>query len=315
VATGLIALDWGSSQLRAYRMGAGGSVLEQRASDDGASRLSGGAARFEAALRALAGDWLACAEPGLPVLACGMVGSAHGWREAAYASCPLPLDQLHRHLTRVEAGGGLQVHIVPGVRDRGADGLPDVMRGEETQLLGLLALQPALGQAATVVLPGTHSKWVRLEQGRLQGFATRMTGEQFALLREHSVLGRLMAPAEAFDAAALDFAAFTRGVAAARQSGGADLGRLLFSVRTLGLFGELPATGLADYLSGLLIGAELAAALPASDASAPLILVGEAALCERYRLAIGLWGREASVAAGPIAALGLWQVAQQSGWC
>jgi 2-dehydro-3-deoxygalactonokinase len=294
-------------------MAAGGAVLEQRASDDGASRLSGGAARFEAALRALAGDWLACAEPDLPVLACGMVGSAHGWREAAYASCPLPLDHLHRHLTSVDAGAGMQVHIVPGVRDRGADGLPDVMRGEETQLLGLLAMQPELGPAATVVLPGTHSKWVRLQQGRLQGFATRMTGEQFALLREHSVLGRLMAPAEAFDAAA-----FTRGVAAARQSGGADLGRLLFSVRTLGLFGELPATGLADYLSGLLIGAELAAALPASDASAPLVplvLVGEAALCERYRLAFGVWGREASVAAGPIAALGLWQVARQAGWC
>ena len=244
------------------------------------------------------------------MLACGMVGSAHGWREAAYASCPLPLDQLHRHLTVVEAGAGVKVHIVPGVRDRGADGLPDVMRGEETQLLGLLATQPGLAQAATIVLPGTHSKWVRLQQGRLQGFATRMTGEQFALLREHSVLGRLMAPAETFDSAA-----FTRGVAAARSSGGADLGRLLFSVRTLGLFSELPATGLEDYLSGLLIGVELAAALPACAATAPLVLVGEAALCERYLLAFGLWGREASVGAGPMAALGLWQVAQQAGWC
>ena len=309
MATALIALDWGSSQLRAFRMGAGGVVLEQRASDDGASRLQGGAPAFEAALQRLAGDWLQQGGPGLPVLACGMVGSAHGWREAAYAACPLPLHTLHRQLTVVQAGGGVQVHIVPGVRGRGADGLPDVMRGEETQLLGLLATQPALAAAATVVLPGTHSKWVQLREGRLQHFDTRMTGEQFALLREHSVLGRLMAPAEGFDAAA-----FVRGVDAARAAAGADLGRLLFSVRTLGLFGELPATGLADYLSGLLIGAELAAALPACSAAAPLVLVGEPALCERYRLACAQWGRTAGVGDGPLAALGLWQVALQAGW-
>ncbi|MFY9512249.1 MAG: 2-dehydro-3-deoxygalactonokinase [Rubrivivax sp.] len=306
-STRLIALDWGSSQLRAYRLGAEGQVLEQRASDDGASRLAGGAARFEAALRALAGDWLA---PGVPVLACGMVGSQHGWREAAYAACPLVLGRLQDHLAAVDGSDGLRVHIVPGVRDRAANGQPDVMRGEETQLLGLLAERPALAAGATVVLPGTHSKWVQLRQGRLEAFATRMTGELFALLREHSVLGRLMAASTGFDGAAFD-----RGVRAAREAGGADIARLLFSVRTLGLFDELPATGLVDYLSGLLIGTELAAGLPDSDAAAPLVLVGEAALCERYRRAFALWDREASVGTRPLAADGLWQLARQAGWC
>jgi 2-keto-3-deoxy-galactonokinase len=215
-ATALLALDWGSSHLRAFRLDAQGGAQDQRASADGASRLQGGAPAFEAALRRLAGDWL---QPGVPVLACGMVGSVHGWREADYVSCPIGLDALHHHLATVVARDGLRVHIVPGVSGRDAGGLPDVMRGEETQLAGLLSVSPGLAERSTVVMPGTHSKWVRLQSGRLQAFSTRMTGELFALLREHSVLARLMASGEGFDSEAFD-----RGVAAAREAGGQDLG-------------------------------------------------------------------------------------------
>lgn len=297
----MIALDWGSSQLRAFHLGEGGAVLAQRSSDDGASRLAGGAPAFEAALQRLAGDWL---QPGATVLACGMVGSAHGWREAAYLPCPVALDGLHRQLVTVAFAGGT-LAIVPGLATRGADGAPDVMRGEETQLAGLLHAEPALAADACVVMPGTHSKWVDLRAGRVQGFATRMTGELYALLREHSVLARLMAPAEAFDGDAFD-----RGVAIAREAGGADLARLLFGLRARGLFGELAPAGAADALSGLLIGAEIAAARPGAR---PLVLVGEPALCGRYARAFAAWGVTPQVHTAPLAARGLWAIAHAPG--
>ncbi len=309
-ASALVALDWGSSRLRAYRYDAAGNITAERTSADGASCLSGGASAFETALRRLAGDWLA---PGTAVLACGMVGSAHGWREAAYLPCPLELGGLHRRLVRLEAGAGLVLHIVPGLSTRGADGLPDVMRGEETQLVGLLAASPALAQRATVVMPGTHSKWVQLHAGRVQHFATRMTGELYALLRAHSVLSRAMAGTAPADG---DAAAFDRGVAAARAAEGADLARLLFGVRALGLFGELAPAAAPDYLSGLLIGAEVLAglrALPATPADGPVALVGEAALCERYARALAGCGRSAHRCDDALAARGLWRLAQAAG--
>lgn len=305
----LIALDWGSSQLRAYRFDAGGHIAEQRASADGASQLSGGAPAFAAALRSLVSDWLA---PGTPVLACGMVGSAHGWREAAYVPCPVALDALHERLVEVPegpAGEGLVVRIVPGLSTRSADGRPDVMRGEETQLCGLLEAAPRLAARACVVMPGTHSKWVRVRDGRVAGYATRMTGELYALLREKSVLARLM-PAGA--AAGVDAAAFDRGVADALRAGGADLAHLLFGVRALGLFGELAPAAAPDYLSGLLIGTEIASAR-AEMHDAPVALVGEAALCERYARALAAQGVAAQTFDTPLAARGLWRIARAAG--
>lgn len=299
----VIGLDWGSTQLRAYRFDAAGAVVEQRSSGDGASRLAGGAPAFEAALRALAADWL----PGAAVLACGMVGSAHGWREAAYLPCPLALDGLHRQLVQVHGADGLRVQIVPGATTRAADGAPDVMRGEETQLAGLLQAEPALAAGACVVMPGTHSKWVALRDGRVQHFATRMTGELYALLREHSVLGRLMVAQAAFDGPAFD-----QGVAAARAAGGRDLGRLLFGVRARGLFAELAGSAAPDFLSGLLIGAEVAAGLQDTD-ERPLWLVGEAALGERYARAFAAWGLQAHRIDQPLAARGLHAIARAAG--
>lgn len=303
--TALVALDWGSSQLRAWRFDAEGRIAGQRHGADGASRLTGGAPAFEAALRALAGDWLA---PGVPVLACGMVGSAHGWREAAYRPCPLDLDTLHTQLVSAHGHDGLVLHIVPGASTHGA-GAPDVMRGEETQLAGLLQAEAALPPRVQVVMPGTHTKWALLEGGRLAGFATRMTGELYALLREHSVLARLMDT----PAPALDTAAFDDGVAGARATGGADLARLLFGVRARGLFGELPRAAAADHLSGLLIGAEVAAALAADDVPGPRLIVGERPLAERYARALAAWGVPARHVDAPLAALGLWRTACAAG--
>jgi len=295
MAARLIALDWGSTRLRAFLLGADGEVLETRQSNDGASALHG-TDGFAAALAALVGDWRA-QQPGLKLLACGMVGSQHGWREAPYVRCPADAADL--------AGQALQVdealRIVPGlVDDKGG---PDVMRGEETQIVGALALHPELGDDACLVLPGTHSKWARVRQGRVTGFATHMTGELFALLRQHSVLARLM-PADGSSPASPG--AFLQGVDAAREDGG--LAHQLFAVRALGLFKRLASEQLPDYLSGLLIGHEIASELKGE--ARRLALIGDPALCARYVQALRHLGQPAPLLLDNTAPAGLWRLAQ-----
>jgi 2-dehydro-3-deoxygalactonokinase len=302
----LVALDWGSTRLRAWLLGEGGTVLAERQNGDGASVLTGGASAFDQALTALAGDWLA---QGLPTLACGMVGSAHGWREAAFVRCPARLDGLHHHLVDVRTRSGAAVHIVPGLVDEPAQATPDVMRGEETQVLGLLQAHPEFAEAACVLMPGTHSKWVQLRGGAVTGFRTRMTGEVYALLRGHSVLARLMVTS-ADDGVHAD--AFEAGVLAAHRADGTDLLAQLFSVRTLGLNRRWPPEALADHLSGLLIGHELAAGLRQVDG--PLPLVGEPALCRRYAHALEVLGVTTAGVHGNTVCAGLWQLAAQAGW-
>jgi len=169
-------------------------------------------------------------------------------------------------------------------------------------------VQPELAERACVLMPGTHSKWVQLKDGVVTGLRTRMTGEAYALLRQHSVLARLM-PA---DDTTPHPQAFAAGVAAARDAHGTDLLAQLFSVRTLGLTQRWPAEALADHLSGLLIGHELVAGLRAADG--PLALVGEPALCRRYSQALEVLGATAVTAHANTACAGLWQLAVQAGW-
>ena len=314
----MIGLDWGSSSLRALRLGTDGEVLEVRSSTQGASTLDGKPASFVAALDALIGDWHVVPAP---VLACGMVGSQHGWREVPYADCPADAQALAAAALRVD-WRGKSVHLLPGLRcetDAGDAGVPDVMRGEETQVLGALQLDASLAPRACIVLPGTHSKWARVTDGALLGFATHMTGELFAVLRQHSVLGRLM-PADALadaggDAQAAHAAqAFAAGVRAARAQGQLGLSHQLFAVRTLGLTGRLAHAVLPDYLSGLLIGHELRAGLAWRAAhqlaDAPLLLIGEAALCQRYVAALALFDVGDVRVLPNTAPAGLWRLAQ-----
>jgi 2-dehydro-3-deoxygalactonokinase len=273
VAPALLAVDWGTSALRGALLAADGSVIAEQTSAQGLLRIppGGWAAAFEAEFSA----WLA-AHPGLPCLMAGMVGSRQGWVEAPYCACPAGLADLAAQLCWALPG---RVAIVPGLatEDRG---LPDVMRGEETQVLGALTL---LGlDDATLVLPGTHSKWVTVQAGRITGFATHMTGECYALLRRQSILARTL-PA---DDAAWVPDAFDRGVARAQTPGG--LLHHLFAVRTLALFDRDDGQSLACYLSGLLIGAELRAqALPAGQA---VVAVGSALLTARYQRALAQRG-------------------------
>ena len=294
----LIALDWGSTRLRAFLLGADGEVLETRQSDAGASTLHGADA-FAQALAALVGDWRV-AQPALKLLACGMVGSQHGWREAAYVACPADAAALAGQALQLDDG----LSIVPGLVDDAAR--PDVMRGEETQIVGALARHPELAADACLVLPGTHSKWARVRAGRVTGFATHMTGELFALLRQHSVLARLM-PADGASPSAPE--AFLQGVDAAREEGG--LAHQLFAVRTLGLFKRLAAEQLPDYLSGLLIGHEIASELKGEGAASQrLALVGDPALCARYAQALARFGQPAPLLLDNTAPAGLWRLAQ-----
>jgi 2-dehydro-3-deoxygalactonokinase len=302
----LIALDWGTSSLRAYLLGEGGTVIEQRHKPWGLLHLPEGG--FAAALKGVAGDWLD-ALPALPLIASGMVGSAQGWREAPYASCPADAAALAAQLLRFEALPGVMLHIVPGARLGGPR--PDVMRGEETQAIGLLAMQPALAERATLVMPGTHSKWVRVQAGRILDFHTYMTGELFALLREHSILGR---PAREGGGGQASDEAFDRGIAAVRDAGAAGATALLFSARALVLGGQLRAGDSLEYLSGLLVGEELRCALQDGDAAAP-VLVGDAALCARYRRALTLYDRSSHTAGDGAAAAGLWRIARQAALC
>ncbi|MCS4509818.1 2-dehydro-3-deoxygalactonokinase [Xylophilus ampelinus] len=320
--TRLVALDWGTSALRAFRFDAQGDVLQLRhrpwgmmhlpPSPDGRDDAPGAAC--ERALQDACGDWLA-ADPGVPLLACGMVGSAQGWREARYLDVPASLDDLARGLTVVPRGAGVPLHIVPGLLQR-AD-LPDVMRGEETQVLGVLAdVAFAGGGPLLVGLPGTHSKWVVAERRAIRRFHTFMTGEVFAALRHHTILGRTMqAPLQSDDAA------FARGLDVARGGDAAGLGLLshIFSTRTLGLTCALPAEAQADYLSGVLIGHEVASLAgvhpPAAAAPGRVVLCGEPDLCRRYALALQACGFPPPSVAVQATAAGLWQIAQAAGLC
>jgi 2-dehydro-3-deoxygalactonokinase len=309
----LVGLDWGTTSLRAYLFDVAGQVLARRASGEGIMSLVH-PGRFDAAFEAACGDWLDGA-PELPVIAAGMVGSAQGWREAPYVDTPAALDALVGGIVRVATARGTPLHIVPGVIERGE--LPNVMRGEETQIVGALAADSALGAngaAALMGLPGTHAKWAEVRGERIEAFHTFMTGELFAALRNHTILGRTM-----LDPAQPDTEAFLRGVMVAKNDDHAGLLATVFSTRTLGLTAQLQAEQQSDYLSGLLIGHELTgvqallAARGSTLASQPLRLIGEAALCERYRLALAEFGCSNATIVEAAAERGLWRIAVQAG--
>ncbi len=299
----LIGLDWGTSSLRAYLFGANGSVLDARHRPYGIRSLPGGG--FDAALAEIVQGWPRC-----PRLAAGMVGARGGWREVPYVELPLEADAIGASLHSLMAADGEPVHLVPGLRNPRR---PDVMRGEETQILGALALHPALGGHATLAMPGTHSKWVSLRGARIVDFQTLMTGELFAVLTEHSILGAPLKGEGALGAAQAE--AFDRGVRLALDSGGAGGISRLFSIRASMLSAALAVEDIADTLSGLLIGEEARSVVAdgAFDLSAPVHLIGEEALCARYCRALQAFSIEARVIAQDVAAHGLWRIGTAAG--
>lgn len=271
----MIGVDWGTTQLRAYRVDAEGKLLEARTAAKGILSVKDG--DFGSALQSAIGDWVE--GEAAPVMMCGMIGSRQGWVEAPYVPCPATAEEIAGALAEVSWGPGRRAFICPGLACTDTDGVPDLMRGEEVQAIGALALGGE--ETMTTYHPGTHSKHVTAERGRIIGFSTFMTGEVFAVLKEHSILGRTMAEGPA------DWPSFDEGVRRAHQPGGVL--HHLFGARTRVLTGGLGAIGAADYLSGILIGHELAGA----PAEGPIVVVGAARLAERYVRALRSMGREA----------------------
>ncbi len=304
----LIALDWGSTSARAYLMAEESDVIGQRHAPLGVLNVKDG--DFEGALLELCGPWL-LVRTETPIVASGMIGSRQGWSEAPYVECPAGPQELGRGMKAIEVAKRRKLWIVPGVSFTGADGVPDVMRGEEAQIFGALSPVGQEGKSALYLLPGTHSKWVRVENGRIVWFKTFMTGELFSVLSRHSILGKLMETGEA-----TDDAAFRRGVEHAYHDP-YGLSAMLFSARTLALFDQLPATGIADYLSGLLIGHEIFTAERAltakSDRDEGVVLIGESSLVRNYQRALTYVGWASGSAPGFPAASGLWRIAEKSG--
>lgn len=287
----LLACDWGTTNLRAWTLDeAGGIVAERDFPGLGVSKLKPGEAeaRFRDEVRP------ALEAQGLPAMLCGMVGSNLGWTLAPYADAPADLSDLARCLKAVE--GPDWVRIVPGVRWAGFNGQGDVMRGEETQLFGWLAADPARSQGRRLVChPGTHAKWMLVEDGRLTRFVTAMTGELFAVLRTHSVLKSEVPPD--------DMAAFDAGVAAAGE--GEALAARLFTARARVVGEGRPAGETPSYLSGLLIGAEAASVpgLLGCSGDEEISLLGDPHLCGLYARALASRGRSTDLHDGEAAAV------------
>lgn len=296
--TALIAIDWGTTSFRAWALGPGGNVLAEKREGPGVLAVPDG--DFDLAFEDALAQWL---QPGIPVIAAGMITSRNGWVETPYLPLPLDAASLAGALVRYQTRKGRVIHFVSGAASDIQGNFPDVMRGEETEVIGQIS---SAGQDGLFILPGTHSKWVRVEAGRIVAFQTCMTGEAFAVLRRHSILGRLMAPGPA----ELDIAAFTRGVEAAKLPGA--LMTRIFSARSLALFDRLKAGEIADYLSGLLIGDEICAGL--LDAAAlPVTIIGRGDLAARYASAFGAFGLTAAVAAEGMNRRGLYDIAKRGG--
>ena len=301
-----IAVDWGTTSMRARLVSGEGAIRAEAPTGPGMGALTPDA--FEPALVSaigpwLVGPWLDGVDRPVDVLVCGMAGARQGWREAPYASVPAALDALLSSAITVPTDDArLAVRIVPGLSQ--ADP-PDVMRGEETQLLGLLVGNDL--RDATVCLPGTHSKWVAIEDRRVIRFATHMTGEIFAAIGGHTILRHSLGADEASDDEAFDEA-----VREAREVAGAVLDRL-FGLRAAGLLGDVSAGRARSRLSGLLIGAEIAVALGA-DRPGTVHVVAAGPLAARYGRALDAFGVHACVHdGGALAVAGLAAMRQSAG--
>ena len=261
----VIAVDWGTSRFRAYLVDAAG-ICDRVASNDGISAAAGG--DFAQILRRNCGRWMDIA-PDTPVIMAGMIGSRNGWREVPYAACPASIADIARGLETVVIAPGRTGSIVPGVLCRNG-GVADVMRGEEALAFGTQAVD------GIIVMPGTHSKWIRMEEGRIAKFQSFLTGEVYGLLRRQSVLRLLAEEPE-------DEAGVARGFAAAERAGGPL--HQAFEARTGVLDGKLQAREVGPFLSGLLIATELKDGQQMLDGATSVTLVADGELAGNYRKA------------------------------
>jgi 2-dehydro-3-deoxygalactonokinase len=267
-----IALDWGTTSFRAYEVNAEGKVVNEAAAPEGILAVKDG--KFEETLESHIGSW----NKALPVVASGMITSRQGWVECSYAESPASASDLAKSITRRATTSGRAVHFITGLHYASPTIGHDVIRGEETQVLGSLSTG-----ATHFVTRGTHCKWIDVQGQKISGFSTYMTGESFAIFKQHSILGRLMKDGPENEPA------FKRGVETAFADP-AGLLHALFSVRSLGLFDEIAPGNLASYLSGLLIGHEVAHATNGHGKDAKYVVLGSPAQAATCIMALKLAG-------------------------
>lgn len=269
----VIGVDWGSTNFRAWGFNEHGALVGETAAAVGLKAV-GNSRGFEATFLECCGDWLEHSPQALIIL-CGMVGARGGWKEAPYVTCPVDPRLLVHEAIRFKINQHDAI-ILPGALSEGNDAA-DVMRGEEVQILGA-ALRHGL-EDARFCIPGTHCKWARLQEGKLVDFRTHLTGELFQVLSTHSLLGKLAEGSE------FDQASFKRGLTRGRE---VPLSHAVFATRANVLAGRLRPEHVGAFLSGVLIGAEIAAE-PVDDL--PLILLAAPEHAERYAMALDYFGR------------------------
>lgn len=294
----LLALDWGTTSFRAYLFDSNRQIVDTISAPAGIMQDNDG---FEAVYYTQVGNWLKQFE-NLPVIASGMITSKQGWVETPYLPCPASLEDLSKNLTRHETSQEDTIYFVSGVSQKKPTA--NIMRGEETQMAGLKS-----DSAITAVLPGTHSKWIRMELDTIEYFTTFMTGELFAAITEHTILGKLLTDND-------DPAGFEQGVSEGfstdMESGG--ILSKLFGARAMPLLGEMNPDSIKNYLSGLLLGTEIREAVNAGFAmNATPVICGSPELTRRYDTALGICGIKSRQGETDLAAQGLIRIAAKAG--
>jgi len=295
LSSAFIALDWGTSSFRAYLLNIDGTIQETISARHGILAVKD--ANFDETLESHIGHW----DKALPIMASGMITSRQGWVELPYVACPANLKSIAAAVQPHTSKQGRKLFFVPGISYRSPDSIPDVIRGEETQVLGA-----SQGGHEYFVTPGTHSKWIDVENSEIKSFSTYLTGEVFALLKNHSILGRLMT------GEVNSPAAFEQGVRIGLKDPAGFLHHI-FSARTLALFNEMPTDQLSSYLSGQVIGTEIAHAIAKNPVSAQYGILATPALGEHYMTAMKIAGLQVNYGEPDVAVKGLRRIAMAAG--
>ncbi len=278
-----IAVDWGSSSFRAYLLDEQLNCVDKISNANGVFSLK---SSFADTLQEACGEWLR--ENGVEeVLLAGMAGSRNGWLETGYSQCPVSAGQHRQAALDITNRLRIRITVLPGVQALSPSGFPDVMRGEEVQIFG--ALEISQSKEAFICLPGTHSKWVELQDGNIKSFATLMTGELFALVSEYSSIGALVTDTD------FDKKSFLTGVRDQRQGSNllnskVGLTHSLFSVRARTVSNSLEATSVFSYLSGLLLADEIASVQNLFDLKKQVVLISDEKLSQPYQIALDSFG-------------------------
>jgi 2-dehydro-3-deoxygalactonokinase len=295
MSNSFIGLDWGTTSFRAYLVNSTGGVTDQVAAAEGILAVKDGA--FEHALEQHIGPW----DKSLPVIASGMITSRQGWVELPYVDCPAGPQDLAKAVHTKSLASGRTIHFLTGLHLKSPTLGHDVMRSEETQVFGAIE-----SGAKHFVTPGTHSKWIDVENGKITNFATYVTGETFAVMKAHSILGRLMA--NDVD----DEHAFLNGIDRAFADP-AGLLHNLFSARSLALYQELAPEHISSYLSGMIVGAEVGHAISMRDSTQHYIVLASPGIGGKYITAMKHAGLRVSMGDALAIVKGERAVAQAAG--